>query len=262
MTAREAAISLLSEYGCDLDCYRNDLPNAIKDITYLVENGRSFVISVEELANALVEVGNEQPIIPVMHKPYLMICDMDHSIDGVEYDTLEDALCSAEETYHAWMQDEYSGWTWDKNLVAHPTPEQIRSWNYMIDNCCCYVVEYDPEMGEYGDVDSAVFLSDEKLDEIGWKEIPEDNTDDAPILIPPGETLKEVLEDRGISTTDFAEAAGLTADAVEAILEGSREITEEIAEEFEETIGVPASFWVNLQKNFDRECEEAGVERD
>ena len=105
------------------------------------------------------------------HKPYLMVFDMEHSIDGIEFDSFEAAKCDAEDTYVLWLTEEYRNWKWDDELhKPNPTLKQIEDFNHMIDNCCCYICKWDEKKGEYEDVDDAYFIPDDELEQLGWKE--------------------------------------------------------------------------------------------
>jgi HTH-type transcriptional regulator/antitoxin HigA len=62
-------------------------------------------------------------------------------------------------------------------------------------------------------------------------------------IIPPGETLKETLEAKGMSQTDLAVRTGMADKTVSQIINGLASISYEIAEKLEMATGVPASFW-------------------
>ena len=170
MTTREIAMNLLSESGCELDCYRNQLDWAIKDINTLIEEGKTFEFSAEEIAQALVDISNEQPEKVVKHKKYCMVYDMGHTIDGVEFDDYEEAKADMIHTYLLWEAEEISDkkWKFSEDGTPLPTEKQIEDWDYMIDNCCCYVVEWNDTLEEYNDSYYADSLSDEELKKIGW----------------------------------------------------------------------------------------------
>ncbi len=68
--------------------------------------------------------------------------------------------------------------------------------------------------------------------------------------IHPGETLAEELEARGIALDDFAEITGYPVRSLETIIRGERPITADLAAVLEETLSVPAQFWINLQHRY------------
>jgi len=60
---------------------------------------------------------------------------------------------------------------------------------------------------------------------------------------PPGETLAEVLEDRGMSQAELARRTGLAKKTINEIIKGKAPITPGTALKLERVLGVPASFW-------------------
>jgi HTH-type transcriptional regulator/antitoxin HigA len=67
---------------------------------------------------------------------------------------------------------------------------------------------------------------------------------------PPGEYLRDELEERGWSEREFAEIVGRPAQAVSEILNGRKQIVPETALAFAEALGTSAELWVNLQAAF------------
>ncbi len=70
------------------------------------------------------------------------------------------------------------------------------------------------------------------------------------LAIPPGELLEEELEARGLSQLDLARQAGRPAQAINEIIRGKKRITPETALDLERVLGTPASFWLNLESNY------------
>jgi addiction module HigA family antidote len=60
---------------------------------------------------------------------------------------------------------------------------------------------------------------------------------------PPGETLLDVLEERGISQADLAERTGRPRKTINEIIKGKTAVTPETALQLERVLGVPAHFW-------------------
>ncbi len=67
---------------------------------------------------------------------------------------------------------------------------------------------------------------------------------------PPGHTLAEILENKGLSTEAFAKKCGVSTEVIDAILDGSVPITDDMALIFEEIFGINSSFWINLERNY------------
>jgi addiction module HigA family antidote len=68
---------------------------------------------------------------------------------------------------------------------------------------------------------------------------------------PPGETLAELLESRAMTQADLAGRTGLTPKTVNEIVRSKTRITPTTALQLERVLGIPASFWNNLQRRFD-----------
>ena len=62
-------------------------------------------------------------------------------------------------------------------------------------------------------------------------------------ISPPGETLFEILEERGMSQAELAERTGRPKKTINEIIKGKTAITPETAFQFERVLGTPASFW-------------------
>ena len=67
------------------------------------------------------------------------------------------------------------------------------------------------------------------------------------LAIPPGETIREILEDRKISQKEFSARMGFTEEETEQILSGRTPVSCSTSELLEKTLGVPAQFWLNLE---------------
>ncbi len=66
----------------------------------------------------------------------------------------------------------------------------------------------------------------------------------------PGETLQEILEDRQMTQAELAERTGRPKKTINEIIKGKSAITPETALQLERVLGVPASFWNNLEQNY------------
>lgn len=61
---------------------------------------------------------------------------------------------------------------------------------------------------------------------------------------PPGETLRDMMDERGITQAELARRLGRPAQAINEIVGGRKEITEDTALELERVLQVPARFWL------------------
>lgn len=75
-------------------------------------------------------------------------------------------------------------------------------------------------------------------------------------IIHPGETLKEILEDRGMSQKELALRTGVTEAHVSSIVNCQKAISVSYAKKLEYALGIDAGFWINLQANYDKELAD------
>lgn len=68
--------------------------------------------------------------------------------------------------------------------------------------------------------------------------------------VPPGETLIETMVFKGMTIVDLARRIGQPKKAIKKIMKGEAAITPAIAIQFGRILGVPASFWNNLERNY------------
>lgn len=68
--------------------------------------------------------------------------------------------------------------------------------------------------------------------------------------VPPGETLLETIQTLGMSQADLAERTGRPLKTINEIIKGKTAITSETALQLERVLGVSASFWNNLERNY------------
>lgn len=76
------------------------------------------------------------------------------------------------------------------------------------------------------------------------------------LIIHPGETLKEVIDDRNITQKELAKRIGFSVQHVSRVINGAQDISTQFAKALEYVLGISASFWINLQKNYDLELME------
>lgn len=73
------------------------------------------------------------------------------------------------------------------------------------------------------------------------------------LLIHPGETIADLIEDRGITQKELAQKIGISEEILNDVIHGRRGISKELAMGLERAIDVPCSFWMNLQSNYEEE---------
>ncbi len=70
------------------------------------------------------------------------------------------------------------------------------------------------------------------------------------VAIPPGKTILQVLQDKGMSQTELADRMNRPNNKVNEMLRGKKEVTAETALQLEQVLGLPASFWMELERNY------------
>ncbi len=77
--------------------------------------------------------------------------------------------------------------------------------------------------------------------------------------IHPGEFLREILEDRGISQAQFARAIGVAPMRISHVVKGTRPVTAELALLFGRALGQSPQYWLNLQAAHDLKLAEREI---
>ncbi|MFS0955781.1 HigA family addiction module antitoxin [Enterococcus durans] len=79
-------------------------------------------------------------------------------------------------------------------------------------------------------------------------------------VVAPGETLKEVAEELGLSHKDLAERLGITPKTISKIVNGTAPITPETALKLERVLGISSNFWNQLELNYREKLTEIEAE--
>ncbi len=69
-------------------------------------------------------------------------------------------------------------------------------------------------------------------------------------VYPPGEFLKEELNERGMTQVALARAMGRPLQSVNAIIRGKKSITADTALQLERVLGIDAEIWLNLEARY------------
>jgi addiction module HigA family antidote len=73
------------------------------------------------------------------------------------------------------------------------------------------------------------------------------------LVIHPGETIYDLLQDRGITQKELALRAGVSESFLSDVIHGKKDISKSLALGLQYVFDVPSSFWLNLQANYDAE---------
>lgn len=71
------------------------------------------------------------------------------------------------------------------------------------------------------------------------------------LAVHPGEFLEEEIDFIGMTQSELAERMGVSVRVVSEVIQGKRDITDEVAVKLEEILGSPAHMWVNSQARYD-----------
>lgn len=80
------------------------------------------------------------------------------------------------------------------------------------------------------------------------------------LAVPPGETIKEQLEDRGMSQKEFAVRMDTSEKHISRLINGDVLLTTDMAIRLETVLGVPAGFWSNLEAIYRENIAKAEAE--
>ena len=73
------------------------------------------------------------------------------------------------------------------------------------------------------------------------------------LLSHPGETLKEVLDSNNMTQKELSARIGITPKHLNLIISGKQDISTETAFKLEKVFSLSASFWNNLQRQYDED---------
>ena len=76
-------------------------------------------------------------------------------------------------------------------------------------------------------------------------------------ISPPGETIADILEEKDLSSEDFARRIGQTSAHVKDLIDGRMPITPDVAKRLAEVLGASKSFWVAREAQYRRQLERS-----
>ncbi|MEQ9299587.1 MAG: hypothetical protein RIF33_13525 [Cyclobacteriaceae bacterium] len=77
-----------------------------------------------------------------------------------------------------------------------------------------------------------------------------------PIISAPGDTIMETMEIKGISVEELAKGLQLDGIEIRALLHGEIAIDMDLAYRLAEQLQIPASFWINREKDYQKERKQ------
>ena len=85
-----------------------------------------------------------------------------------------------------------------------------------------------------------------------------ENTFQIPVVSPPGATLKELIDEWGMSQQEVATRLKKDANDVALFLAGQLRVTPEWAERLELVTGLSCGFWLRRQESYDEYLKRDG----
>ena len=76
------------------------------------------------------------------------------------------------------------------------------------------------------------------------------------LIVHPGETIKELLNDKNMNQEELAIRTGYSAKHISEVLSGKKSISSKFANSLEYVFNIPTEFWINLQGIYDKELLE------
>lgn len=70
----------------------------------------------------------------------------------------------------------------------------------------------------------------------------------------PGELIRDEMKARRLSQKALCEVSGITPSVLHELTLCKSSISEKVAQALESVLGIPTSFWLNLQKQYERDC--------
>lgn len=80
------------------------------------------------------------------------------------------------------------------------------------------------------------------------------------IATPPGATITEQLEERGMTQNEFSKRMGMSEKQISQLMNGDVRVTSDMAEKLELVLGVPADFWNKLESIYQEKLVKAKLE--
>lgn len=82
------------------------------------------------------------------------------------------------------------------------------------------------------------------------------------IATPPGATIREQLEDRGMTQKEFALRMDMSEKHISKLINGEVRLTPDVALRLEYVLGIPAQFWTNLEAIYQEKCARVQAENE
>lgn len=82
------------------------------------------------------------------------------------------------------------------------------------------------------------------------------------IATPPGATIREQLEDRGMTQKEFAVRMDMSEKHISKLINGDVHLTPDVSLRLESVLGIPAQFWTNIEAIYQEKCARVQEENE
>ncbi|MEQ9302741.1 MAG: hypothetical protein RJQ14_02405 [Marinoscillum sp.] len=76
------------------------------------------------------------------------------------------------------------------------------------------------------------------------------------LISPPGDTIQETMEVQGVDIPQLAESLQLDENEIDALIRGEIAIDKILAHRLAESLGIPATFWINREAEYQKELKQ------
>lgn len=80
-------------------------------------------------------------------------------------------------------------------------------------------------------------------------------------ISPPGDTILDIMAESGTTAEGLADMMGMSYEEVNSLLKGVMPITRDIANKLMNSIGAPASFWMNREQQYRNELHKLATSK-
>jgi addiction module HigA family antidote len=80
------------------------------------------------------------------------------------------------------------------------------------------------------------------------------------LLSPPGDTIQETIDAKGMSQSELAERMGKNPKNINRMIKGKEAITQNTAIQLERVLGIPAQFWLEREREYRQELAQIEAE--
>lgn len=82
------------------------------------------------------------------------------------------------------------------------------------------------------------------------------------VAVPPGATIREQLQNRGMSQKEFAIRMDMSEKHISHLINGKVELTQDVAQRLDSVLGIPAKYWNRLELAYREQLNRVKLENE